>query len=92
MYKRFIFCILIPAFLLLSGLQKANADATLSSSAVTCSSFSATGTVTTAFVGVRVWNLTDGQFEGGPALIAAGANRIGTSASAAILAALCRTS
>ena len=69
MHKRFIFSILIPAFLLLSGLKNANAGATFTSSAVTCSSFSATGTVTTAFVGIRVWNSTDGQVEGGPALI-----------------------
>jgi hypothetical protein len=69
MYKRFTFYMLIPSLLLLLGVQRANADATLTSAAVTCSSFTATGTVTTAFVGVRVWNLTDGQFEGGPALI-----------------------
>jgi hypothetical protein len=69
MYKRFTFYMLILSFLLLSGLQKANAGATLSSSSVTCSSFNATGTVTTPFVGVRIWNLSAGQSEGGPALI-----------------------
>jgi hypothetical protein len=51
------------------GLQPASAAASFASSAVTCSSFSATGTVTTAYVAVRVWNLTKGQSEGGPALI-----------------------
>jgi hypothetical protein len=45
------------------------ANASFSSSSVTCSSFQATGTVTTTYVAVRIWNLTDGQYEGGPALI-----------------------
>jgi hypothetical protein len=69
MSKRFIFPTLCFSFLLLFGAGKANADATFSTSALTCSSFRATGTVTAAYVAVRVWNLTDGQFEGGPALI-----------------------
>jgi hypothetical protein len=51
------------------GLQPASAAASFASSAVTCSSFSATGTVTTTYVAVRVWNLTDGQSEGTAALI-----------------------
>jgi hypothetical protein len=69
MYKRFASYVLFLSFFLLSGLQIANADATFSSSQLTCSSFSATGTTTASYVGVRIWNLTDGQFEGGPALI-----------------------
>ena len=51
------------------GAQPAKADATFASSSVTCSSFSARGTVTTTYVAVRIWNLTAGQSEGGPALI-----------------------
>ncbi len=69
MKRRFVFCVLLFSIFLLLGSENANADATLSSSLVTCSSFTATGTVTTAYVGVRVWNLTAGQSEGGPALI-----------------------
>lgn len=49
--------------------RHALANASFSSSQVTCSSFSASGTVTTTFVAVRVWNLSKGQSEGGPALI-----------------------
>jgi hypothetical protein len=69
MSKRFACYTLALSLLLLVGIQKANADATFSSSYVSCSTFTATGTVTTPFVAVRVWNLTRGQFEGGPALI-----------------------
>jgi hypothetical protein len=69
MNKRFTTCMLGFSLLLLLGSETASADATFSSSAVTCSTFSATGTVTTAYVAVRIWNTTDGQVEGGPALI-----------------------
>jgi len=69
MSKRFAFHLLSLALLLLFGTEKANADAVLTSAVVNCSLFEATGTVTSAYVGVRIWNLTDGQFEGGPALI-----------------------
>jgi len=69
MHRRFALPLLSLPLLLLFATEKANAAATFSSSLVTCSSFGATGTVTSAYVGVRVWNLTDGHFEGGPALI-----------------------
>jgi hypothetical protein len=69
MFKRLAFLVLVPTLLLLCGIQKASADAVLKTSDVTCGSFTATGTVTQPYVAVRVWNLTDGQFEGGPALI-----------------------
>src|SRR5262249_29918309 len=73
MRKRISCTVFLCVFsLLLSG--KAGADATLTSASVTCSSFTATGTVTTAYVAIRVWNTTIGQSEGGPALIDSYAN------------------
>jgi len=48
MDRRFVLPLLSLPLVLLFATEKANADATFSSSVVTCSSFSATGTVTSA--------------------------------------------
>ncbi len=65
----FVVAFLASVVVLAAPRQSAHADASFASSEVTCSSFSATGTVTTTYVAVRIWNLTDGQSEGTSAVV-----------------------